>query len=97
MKNMDKIAKMVRATLAADFDKVKILDVQVRSDRDSEGERILRVYVIFEGAPKDIDARKLSGAVRQVRPKLIEMGEDVFPLFSFIAKRDVGAGKFEPA
>lgn len=97
MRDVKKIAKIVEKTLAADFDKVKILEVTVREELDADGDEILRVYVIFKGAPKDIDTRKLSAAVRNVRPKLSEIGESAFPLFSFIAKSDVGAGKFEPA
>ena len=97
MRDVNKIAKIVRKALTADFDKIKIVEVIIREELGSDGEEILRVYVIFEGAPKDIDTSKLSSAVRQVRPKLTEIGESAFPLFSFIAKSDVGAGKFEPA
>lgn len=97
MAKMEKIAKVVKDTLAADFDKVKILEVKVRDELDSDGEKILRVYVIFEGAAKDIDAGRLSGVVRQVRPALSKIGEEAFPLFSFISKADVGTGTFEPA
>lgn len=94
---MEQIADIVRDTLTTDFQKIQISDVQVREDVDSDGDRILHVYVIFEGAPKHADIRKLSGAVRHVRPKLTEVGETAFPLFSFISREDVGAGKFEPA
>jgi hypothetical protein len=55
------------------------------------------VYVVYEKAPKHADIRRLLGAVRRVRPKLTEVGETAFPLFSFISRDDVGAGKFEPA
>ena len=95
MRDLGKIAKVVRDTLAADFDKVKIIDVRVREDIDFDGSEILRVDVIFEGTPKDIDARKLTGAVRHVRPKLHDIGETAFPLFSFISKGDWGAGRLE--
>jgi hypothetical protein len=56
----------------------------------------LRIDVIFEGRPKDIDIKKLSGVVRHVRPRLTDIGEEAFPLFSFISKGDAGAG-LEPA
>lgn len=88
--NFEKIAKVVKKTLAADFDKVKILDVMVKKALDSDGQEILHISVIFEGAPKDLDAAAVSGAVRHVRPKLSEIGVDEFPLFSFIASSDVG-------
>jgi hypothetical protein len=97
MRDLEKIEEIVRDTLTAEFQKIQFSDVQVREELDSDGDRILHVYVIFEGAPKHADIRKLSGAVRHVRPKLTEAGETAFPLFSFLSRDDVGAGKFEPA
>jgi hypothetical protein len=96
MRDRDEIAKVVRSTLAADFDKIKILNVRVTDEVNSDDEAFLRIEVVFEGTPKDLDYKKFSRAVRFVRPKLEEMGEMAFPLFSFISKRDVGAG-LEPA
>jgi hypothetical protein len=97
-RNFARIAKIVSETLAADFRKAKIIDVRVREDRDFDGAEILRVDVLFEGSPADLDAGKLSGAVRNVRPRLVsEAGETAFPLFSFISKSDLGAERFEPA
>jgi hypothetical protein len=96
MRNNKEIAKVVKATLAGDFDKIKIIDVRVAEEVNSDDETFLRIEVVFEGTPKDLDYQKLSRAVRFVRPKLEEIGEMAFPLFSFISKRDVGAG-LEPA
>lgn len=97
MRDMKKIAKVVRETLAADFEKVKIIDVRIHDELDSDGDAVLRVDVIFEGTPKDVDAQKLSGAVRHIRPKLNAIGEMAFPLFSFISKGDWGEGRFKSA
>lgn len=91
-----RITEVVNDTLSADFDSVKIIKIKVVGDDDFDDD-FLRIEVIFEGARKDIDARKLSGAVRHVRPKLTAIGEKAFPLFSFISERDAGAGKLEPA
>ena len=92
-----KIAKVIRETLAADFDRTKISDVSVRKGEDADGDELLRIEVVFEGTVEDVDASKILGAVRQVRPKLIELGENAFPLFSFIAQGDISAGRREPA
>lgn len=98
MRDLEKIARVVRDALAMDFEAVNILDVRVREDLDFDGSEILRVDVLFEGAPKDLDSRKVSGTVRSVRPKLMrEANERAFPLFSFISKGDVGAERFEAA
>jgi hypothetical protein len=97
MRDMKRIEMVVKNVLAADFDKVKIFEVRVRDETDSDGDKVLRVEVIFEGARKDLDAGKLSGAVRHVRPKLSEIGEEAFPLFSFISKGDWSEGRLKSA
>lgn len=97
-RNLAKIARIIGETLASDFRKARIIDVRVREDRDFDGAEILRVDVLYEGNPSDLDSAKLSGAVRNVRPRLVnEVGETAFPLFSFISKSDLGAERFEPA
>ncbi len=97
MRDLKKIAKVIRSTLTAEFEKLAIEDVRVFEEEDSSGDILLHVEVIFDGAPKDVDVRKLSGAVRHVRPKLTKMGIEAFPLFSFISKSDAGAVGLEPA
>ena len=84
----NEIKRLISATLQVDFEDVRILEVRVRDDVDSDGDDILIIDVVFEGQPKDLDARKLSGAVRRVRPGLFELGEEAFPLFSFVSKTD---------
>lgn len=97
MRDIAKIAKIVKSVLASDFDRVTILDVRVVEVIDSDDGELLRIEVIFEGTSRDIDITKISGAVRHVRPKLTEIGEKAFPLFSFISRRDAGAAGLEPA
>ncbi len=94
MRDMKKIAKIVKEVLASDFDNIKIIEVRVRDDLDSEGEEVLRVDVIFEGARKDVDVARLTGAVRHVRLKLYEADERAFPVISFISKKDAGVSEF---
>jgi hypothetical protein len=98
MRDIKRIKEIVRGTLDDDFDNIKIIDVQVREDSDADDNDILRVYVIFEGTPKDKDVEKLSGAVRRLRPELLdELKESAFPLFSFISKGDARGRNFEAA
>jgi hypothetical protein len=97
MRDMKNIAKIVQDVLAIDFENIKVLKVQVRDDVDADGEEVLRVDVFFEGSPKDLQGRSLAGAVRRVRPKLIEAEERAFPVFSFISNKEISAGAFEAA
>jgi hypothetical protein len=88
VRNLTSIKRIVTRTLQRDFDHIRILDVEVHEDVDFNGEDVLRINVIFEGTPKDLNAKKLSGAVRHLRPKLDEIHETAFPLLSFISKAD---------
>ena len=97
MRDMDEIKRVVRDTLSADFDRVRIIDVVVQEDEDTDGDEFLHIEVVFAGTPKDLDARKLSGAVRHLRPKLSEIKEFAFPLLSFISAADVERRRLDPA
>ena len=97
MKDMKKIATVVREMLAADFENVTIVDVRIQDEKDSDGDAVLRVEVVFEGSRKDMDVGKLAGVVRHIRPKLSEIGESAFPVFSFISKGDWGADRLKSA
>ena len=96
-KSLDAISKVILGALREDFDNVEISDVKVDRDVDYDDDDVLRVTVVFEGTPKNIDSRMISGAVRNIRPKLAEIGEHAFPLFSFVSRRDTGAKVGGPA
>ena len=96
-RSIQKIKQIVAQTLSRDFNRVQISDIRVHKELDQDGEEVLRIDVVFNGERKDVDARKLSGAVRQIRPKLQAIGEGAFPLFSFISSGDMRRAGFEPA
>lgn len=81
------IAEVILKTLREDFENVKILDVHVEDDSSYEDDDFLRVEVIFEGSPKNMGV--LSEVVRHVRPKLRDIEETRFPVFSFTENTDL--------
>lgn len=91
-KQIEQIKRVVTKALAADFRAVKILDVKIQEDVDADGDEVLLIEVIFEGAP-ELDARKISGAIRYLRPKLSAIKETAFPVLSFISNADLETGK----
>lgn len=94
---LEKISSLVADTLKSDFKSVKILRVIVDRDVDFDGDQVLNISVVFEGTPRDIDARTISSAVRHVRPALKALGEKAFPLMSFVSRRDAGNMALGPA
>ena len=91
------IAHTIRQVLSDDFWNIEIVDVRVSRGQDSDGDEILKVDIIFEADEKALDARKVSGVVRHLRPRLSAIGEHGFPLMSFISRTDFAQGKFAPA
>lgn len=81
------IAKAVSDTLSKDFRIIKIVNVNVTSDIDCDGEQVLRIEVVFDGALKR-DAKHLVSAVRKLRPELSKLHADLFPLLSFVSILD---------
>ncbi len=90
--DLEQVRKIVKETLSGEYDHIRIVDVKVHEDVDSDGDSVLRVDVIFDGVPREADARKMSGAVRKLRPKLDRIRQAGFPLLSFISRSDYQTG-----
>jgi hypothetical protein len=56
----------------------------------------LVVTIIFDPA-KPLDSKRAAGLTRHVRSRLTKIGEDSFPLISFISKAEIGKQKTEAA
>ncbi|MBB5518074.1 hypothetical protein [Amphiplicatus metriothermophilus] len=83
-----KIRDIVEQVVKDRFPDARILSVSVNEDEDFEGERILRVTVVFDSATGLLDSQRAASLVRHMRPKLREAGEEAFPILSFISKAD---------
>lgn len=90
------IERVVSAVIKDRFPNEKIVSLHVSKDTDFEGDPVLVIRVVVDKA-RSLDAKKASGVVRHVRSKLAEIGENAFPLFSFISKGDVARAKTEAA
>lgn len=91
------LKRIIEAVFKDHFDEVTIESVTVAHDIDEDGDAILRIAVIFNGKAKQLNAERASGLLRHMRPKMAEIGEDAFPIISFIAKSDIGARNTEAA
>jgi hypothetical protein len=88
----DKVADIVTEVLGRDFEKIRILKVNVTPDHDPDGNDILGIQIVFEGTLKGADVRHAAGAVRRLRPALEEIDVNLFPLVSFVSKLDYERG-----
>ena len=88
MHDMNNIEATIRNRLAEDFATVRILRIDISEDVDFDGDDILKVKVVFEGPPSDLDRRALVSSVRRVRDALATIGVFEFPAVSFISAED---------
>ena len=70
------------------FSDAVINSIEVQADQDSDGDPILRVTVVFDSEISTLEARKLSGLTRHVRPKIMSREDAAFPVFRFVSKRE---------
>jgi len=84
----EKILELIENTVKSRFPDANIISVKVSEDESSDGGRVLNVTIVFESASGSIDPHKAAGLIRHTRPKLRELGEDAFPIFSFMTKSD---------
>lgn len=92
-----KLKNVVEAVLKDSFNDVEIESVSVEPGFDEDGDKILRVKVIFNDSGKQLDPHRTIGVLRVLRPRFAEIGEDAFPVMSFIAKSDMRKPKSEAA
>lgn len=93
MAEREKLKEVIESVLRERFDNAEIDSITVESDFDEDGDAILRVKVVFDGEQKQLDAHKSSTVLRHMRPKLAEIGEEAFPIISFIAKSELETTK----
>ena len=61
--------------------------IAVRPDFNEYGDEILVIKAIFN--EDRLGAKRTSGLIRLLRPKLAEVGTEAFPVISFIAKSEL--------
>lgn len=89
------LLEVITQTLREEFEQIEICDLRVVEDVDVDGDLVLRVKVVFNAERKKLDTTKRLGLLRHLRPKLAELGQAGFPVFSFIAASELKGGKAE--
>ena len=98
MRDLDKIRDIVRELVEGEIAPVEVLDVSVEESLDGDGDEYLRIRLLYDGVPKDLDYSRVVSIVRLLRPRLLELaGETAFPVISYISKDDLGERQFAAA
>ena len=85
--------QVIQAVLEEIFGDARIGDVHVALDYDKDGDEVLRVKVVFDGTQEQFDARKATSVVRHMRPRLAAVGQQAFPIISYVSKDEMGGVK----
>ena len=84
------VQRAVERIIREDFPDAKIISVKIKEDVDFDGERVLKITVVFDSRSGKIDAARAAGIGRRIRPALEENDEDAFPMFYFVSAADAG-------
>ena len=89
----DKVKEIVRKDLEGHFRDLFAFDpivVHQAVDEygDGDGEVHLRILIIFDGDQDRLDPGWTVGLIRRIRPKLIAVGVEEFPVPSFIKRAE---------
>lgn len=67
-----------------------VLDIVLNRDVDSDGDPILKIYVIFDNKTHEIDAKESIQMRRFVRERFAKIGETSSPVVYYVAKSEAG-------
>lgn len=90
MADQAEVRNIIKAELARRLDTVKIVAVNLTPQTDHDGSRALFINVVYDGKQEQLDVGQTTSMVRHIRPLLEEAGETAFPVFTYIAKSDLG-------
>ncbi len=85
-----KVERIVRTVLKDVFGAGRIGDVHIVRALGWDGDEILRIYAVFNGADDQFDTTLAYGVVRHMRSRLLEeLADDAFPVMSYISNADM--------
>ena len=89
------VEDVVRSVLSDRLRNVGIVSIDVRPGVDPDGDRVLFITVVFDDRAEHLDSRETSSLARRLLPKMQAVGEEGFPIFSFIAESELKKAKAE--
>jgi hypothetical protein len=95
--DLERIRGVVENTVKGRFSDAIIDRVTVREATDSDGDPMLRIFVVFKTDAKGVDEARMGGLVRHLRSALDEADSDIFPLVSFLSQQDAKKMNLEAA
>ena len=95
--DIQEVRSIVEGPLTRQLASVDILDVEVREDKDHDGDPILRIRVTIRDDGSELDFAKVKGLIRHLRSALAEGDESRFPVLSFRVENEQNGEPSEAA
>ena len=80
----DRAAEVIREVLKEQFGGLHLVSVEVEEGHDADGDPVLDVLVVYGTSSRKLDISKVVSFVRHLRPALSEIGEERFPMMSYV-------------
>lgn len=84
----EEIETIVRDALQAQLPKTTVERVVVVPDVDNDGDKVLRVVIVFAGETREIDPDGMLKFIRSLRSRLVDADYDEYPSVSFVASNE---------
>lgn len=81
---MSREADIVRRFLGSD----RVKEVRVISDVNVDGERIVRVFIVYDSSRGELTVEEMSSVTSELWTSNLVQGETAFPVPSFISSDD---------
>lgn len=89
MNDINKVLQTVRDVVSRRLYPAIVTDVSVKTDFDHDGDPILHITIVFQADGDKLQADKVLGLARHLREPLEKIGEDLFPVFTFMTPEEV--------
>jgi len=88
-----RLKRLVNEVLRERITDADIQSVSIVRDVDDDGEAILRLKIVFDGAKNSLDSNQTSSVARYVVSRLANEGEHAFPVISYVAESELRKSK----
>lgn len=80
----------IRSIIVSHLREERVRDVHVSEDVNSDGEKLLRISVVYEAGPEGLPLDKMTAISDEIWDCMVIEGKGFFPIISFVASEDAG-------
>lgn len=86
-----KIRDVIEEVVAEQLAPAQVVNLIVTKAEDSDGDPIFNIVVVFKAEDDRLDPERVLGLTRHLREPLHKLGENRFPIWSFMTSEEADA------